>query len=362
VKKNGVTNTHVPIAVRPRKAGRGEVSTVVPAGKVVTSLVEDLGTNEIAPLESVDILLITTAIVVLLNSRSEVVVGAQPVQKTNVIGDGRSKKASGNVEGYEVTLVLPEAATVRIGDVRNKERVSVELITIVVIATATILLSRLATVGPVLVEITAELRLAGTVVTIRRIEAGVQVVDRGVAVVVSDTAGHGGIVGQALRGRRRSTTIAENGAGVLVADTESTLEEGAINALVLTATNISLEVARIASSIELGLATVDRRVIAIDPTSSASEHALTSSERVNITIAEDRLEDINVGLVNASVAVNLANTSGVEVGLSSLATITPIVVGITAESLRAIVHRAREGVVSNVLDAGRRARNGTREA
>jgi len=261
-----------------------------------------------------------------------------------------------------VTLVLPEAAAIRIGDVRNQERVSVELITIVVIATTTVLLSRLATVGPVLVEITAELRLAGTVVTIRRIEARVQVVDRGVTVVIGDTAGHGGIVGQALRGRRRSTTIAENSTGVLVADTKSTLKEGAINAFVLTAANISLEVARIASAIELSLATVDRRVVAINITSSAGEHALTSSERVNITIAEDRLEDINVGLVNAGVAVYLANTSGVEVSLGSLATITPIVVGVTAERLRAIVHRARERAVSDILDASRSAGNSTRKS
>jgi len=85
VEKNGITNTHVPIAGITNIAG-SEVTIVVVAREVVTSLVEDLGTDEIAPLERIDVLLLTSDIVVVNNIRSEAVVVAQPVQKTDILG------------------------------------------------------------------------------------------------------------------------------------------------------------------------------------------------------------------------------------------------------------------------------------
>lgn len=136
---------------------------------------------------------------------------------------------SGGVNHDVVNLEGNEALLVRVGDVGNHEGIEVVLVTVEIEATATVALGRLATVLPILIEIAAELRLAGTVLAVGSVEAGVEVVDGGVALVVSETLTDRVVDRQAGRGRRSGI------AAVGIVDEESTLEEGAVNALVLTA-------------------------------------------------------------------------------------------------------------------------------
>jgi hypothetical protein len=129
-------------------------------------------------------------------------------------------------------------------------------------------------------------------------------------------------------------------ATVLVVYTESTLQKGAINALVLTALDVSLEDARSASTvaIELSLATVKWRQIAILVASLASKETGTRFVRVDITIADCLANKVTSDGVNR-IAVDPANAFTAVLG-SSLATVTPITIVIDAGVRRALVNGA----------------------
>jgi hypothetical protein len=229
-------------------------------------------------------------------------------------------------ERSESILVLVEAVLIGVADVGDEVGVSVLRVTIVVETTTAVLLSRLATVRPVVVEVTAELGLAGTVVAIRRIKAGVQVVDGGIAVEVSDTLVLSGVEGQASGGRGSSP------ATVGVVRTEGTLEDGAVNALVLTARDVSLVRAGVARTSKGSLATVARVLVAVSEASLAGEEAATSVGGGSVTVAKDGTIGKHVGKVNLLRAVNGGiNAGNGSVGLRRLATGGPVVIGVLAE-------------------------------
>jgi len=232
-------------------------------------------------------------------------------------------------ESSKRLLVLVKAVLIRVGNVGNEVSISVGGVTVVVEATTAILLGRFATVRPIIVKIAAELRLASTVITIGRIKARVEVMDSSVAIPVSHTLIDGGINRQARRRRRGSP------AAVGVVGTKSTLEKGAINALILTAGNIGLVGAARARTIELSLATVTRILVAISKTGLAGEEATTSGGGGSVTVAEDRATVDNVGEVDVLRAINGSEARDGSIGLRLLATGSPVVVDVTAESLRA---------------------------
>jgi hypothetical protein len=129
-------------------------------------------------------------------------------------------------------------------------------------------------------------------------------------------------------------------ATVLVVNTESTLQKSAVDALVLTAANISLEDARIASTIaiQLSLATVEWRSIAIFEARQASEEASTGVSGIHITIANSLADEVASFRIN-SIAVHQANANTTVLG-SSLTTVAPITVVIDAGVRRALVNSA----------------------
>jgi len=226
----------------------------------------------------------------------------------DVVSDGvEEDRGVGLREGGEGSLVLVEAVLIGVGDVRDEVSVGVGRVTVVVETTTTVLLGRLATVAPVAVEIAAELRLASTVVTIRGIETGVEVVDGSVAVPLSEAVLEGGVHGEASRGRGSSPTT------VGVVRAEGTLEEGAVNAFVLAAGDVSIVVARRADSArtrDLSLATVDGISVAVTETRLAGEAAETSSGGGGITVAKDGTVGEDVGGVDVLRAVD--GTAGKE--------------------------------------------------
>jgi len=173
----------------------------------------------------------------------------------NVVRDGaqvRVRLGSTSVKLNEELLVIIEAVLVGVRYIRDEVRIGRLRVTVVIEATTTVLLSRLATVRPIAVEIAAELRLASTVATIRGIKARIEAMDGGITDVVSDT-----LVGTHDR-LETSGSRGSSPATVGVVSSESTLQKSAINAFVLTAGDISLVVAGVAGTTHHGLATVQR--------------------------------------------------------------------------------------------------------
>jgi len=158
---------------------------------------------------------------------------------------------SGVVELGEERLVLIEAVLIGVGDVGVQISIKELGVTVVVEATTAILLCGLAPVLPNTVQITAELRLASTVVTSGGVKAGVKTMNRGVAVEVSDTLVD--VVDlQANGGTSRGMLT------VGVVGAKGTLQKCTIDTFVLTARDIGLVAAALASATKLGLATVKR--------------------------------------------------------------------------------------------------------
>jgi len=244
-------------------------------------------------------------------------------------------------ESSEEILVLVEAILIGVGDVGNKVSISVLRVTIIVEAATAVLLGRFATVGPVIVEITAELRLAGTVSTIGGIETGIEVVDTGVAIPVSSTLIDSRVDRDASRSRSGGM------ATVSVVRAKGTLEDSAVNALVLTAGDVGLVDAAGALTLQEGLATVNGVLVAIGIVSLAGEQATTSSERGGVTVAKNGAVGENIGKVNVLRAVNGAETRDRRVGLSLLATGRPVIVGVLAQSVVAVEDALLRGGVAS---------------
>jgi len=244
-------------------------------------------------------------------------------------------------ESSEEILVLVEAILIGVGDVGNKVSISVLRVTIIVEAATAVLLGRFATVGPVIVEITAELRLAGTVSTIGGIETGIEVVDTGVAIPVSSTLIDSRVDRDASRSRSGGM------ATVSVVRAKGTLEDSAVNALVLTAGDVGLVDAAGALTLQEGLATVNGVLVAIGIVSLAGEQATTSSERGGVTVAKNGAVGENIGKVNVLRAVNGAETRDRRVVLSLLATSRPVLVGVLAQSVVAVEDALLRGGVAS---------------
>lgn len=174
--------------------------------------------------------------------------------------------------------------------------------------------------------------------------------DRSVASVVSDTLVLARVDGKASGGGGRGE------ATVGVVGTKSTLEESAINALVLTAGDVRLVVAVLASATQLGLATVERGAVAVSEASLAREHAATSIRGGSVTLAVDGLvvDDQNIGEIDILGAIDEADTHGTNVALSLLATVGPLEIGVATEIGQAVERALRVGgaIDSDVLASG----------
>jgi len=246
-----------------------------------------------------------------------------------LISDGIiEKRCICGVAFVKKILVLVEAILIRIWNIGDKVGIRNEGVTVKVKATSTILLSRLTTVLPVTIKITAELRLARTVITGGGIKTRVKAMDGGVTVVVSDTLIKGFIVFQASRSRCRGVDR------VGIVGKESTLENGTINTFVLAARDISLVVASVATISNFSLATVQRRTVTITETRLARKDATTTSSRGCGTVAVDGLivNDENIGKVNILGAINKADTNGNKITASLLTTVRPIAISIGTQS------------------------------
>lgn len=261
---------------------------------------------------------------------------------------------SDRVLSEEVFLVVIEAVLVGVGDVRNHEGVEKGGVAIEVKTTSAILLGRLTAVFPVTIKIAAKLRLASTVLSVGRIEAGVETMNRGVANEIGDT------LIQARAGLDTSGGGGRGEATVGVVGAQSALQKGAVNALVLTTRDVGLVVARRAWSAQISLTTVEGRAVAIGEARLAREDTATVRGGAGVTVAVNRLvvNDKNVGEVNILGAVDETNTDGAQVALGLFATVRPVIVSIPAFVGIALEIALRDVTVGN---AHARARNSARE-